>query len=159
MHCQDTVRIPLRARSGSIRAYTVVDATDAAWVSQWQWRMDTNGYAYRWDHGHIRVSLHRALLGLQGNTPHVDHINRDQLDNRRINLRETTHAGNMQNRKRHRHSRSQYRGVQWDVKGQSWRARVTINGRRFNLGSFKDEAVAGEVAKAARLTLMPFATD
>lgn len=38
MHDQDTVRIPLRARDGSIRAYALVDAADAEWLSQWTWR-------------------------------------------------------------------------------------------------------------------------
>ncbi len=33
MHVDDTARIPLRARDGSVRAYATVDATDVAWVA------------------------------------------------------------------------------------------------------------------------------
>lgn len=59
--------IPLSARDGSIRAYAIVDATDAHWINQWRWHLD-KGYARRneWRDGKcIAILLHRELLGLR----------------------------------------------------------------------------------------------
>jgi hypothetical protein len=164
MQDQDTVRIPLYARDDSIRAYTLVDAADAPLVASERWLFKADGYAYRYirvDGKQARLQMHRVLLGLpihrDGREP--DHINRNGLDNRRTNLRIVTRAGNMQNRSSYRGSTSQYRGVYWDSRKQRWRAQIVVNGKRMKLGSFTDEQEASEVAKAARLRLMPFAVD
>src|SRR5215218_9987366 len=105
MRCQDTtdpgtVRVPLYARDGAIRAYTLIDADDAGFLGAARWRFVSPGYAARWEK--IRgttavILLHRVILGAP-NGVEVDHINRDGLDNRRCNLRLILHAGNMQNR-------------------------------------------------------------
>lgn len=46
----------------------------------------------------LKLRLHRALMGCSGPSKHVDHINRDTLDNRKQNLRITTPAENLANR-------------------------------------------------------------
>src|SRR5690348_7035928 len=100
MQGDDTARIPLRARDGSIRAHVIVDASDAAWVNQWRWSL-SGGYAYRTATINGRketVWLHRALLGcIQRDGIEVDHIDRDRLNCRRHNLRRLNHSGNAQN--------------------------------------------------------------
>lgn len=35
--------------------------------------------------------------------------------------------------------RSNYRGVEWDVKMGKWRSRITILGKKISLGSFVDD--------------------
>src|SRR5688572_13204571 len=76
-----SVGIPLRAQDGSIRAWAIVDASDADFASQWLWCL-VEGYAARTvypDDGRYTVKLHRALLGLvPGDGLEGDHISRDK---------------------------------------------------------------------------------
>jgi len=159
---KSTVRIPLRAHDGTIRAYTIIDADDAAFASQWRWSL-SKGYAgrkYARDGKQYGVLLHRELLGLtQGDGLEGDHINRDPLDNRRCNLRIVTKRGNRQNRGSLQGSSSSYRGVSWDKYRKRWRACIWIDGKQKLLGRFMDESEAAMVAKEARAQLFPCATD
>jgi AP2 domain len=154
MHPESTaVRITL---AGRIPRYTLVDATDADWVSQWRWSFNGR-YAVRWAGG-TTVYLHRELLGLvPGNGLQADHINRDCLDNRRRNLRRATQSLNTQNLSAK--GRSHYRGVNWDSATGKWRADISIGGVRYRLGRFTDELEAAAAAQNARLLYMPYATD
>lgn len=156
------VRIPLRRRDGSIRAYTVVDAADAEWVNQWQWCLTDTGYAVRNVKSGGRrttVKLHRELLGLVwGDGLEGDHLNRDRLDNRRSNLRAVPKFGNRQNVTSSGAS-SSYRGVTWDRQNGKWLAQVKANGRNHYVGLFSDEIAAAEAARLARQRLLPYAVD
>lgn len=164
MCLEDTVRIPLRARDGSVRAYALVDAADAERVNQWRWSLTPQGYARRGISINgipFIILLHRELLGLplksDGRTG--DHINRDKLDNRRANLRILSQAENAQNRPSAKGATSQYRGVHWSKHHQKWVATVGLGGKQLRLGTFHDEEVAASVAREARGRLLPHATD
>lgn len=79
-----------------------------------------------------------AWLYTQGQWPigQVDHINRVKSDNRIANLREATNVLNGQNRSKNCDNTSGHTGVCW-VKGSSkWKAYITINQKRVNLGHF-----------------------
>lgn len=157
-----TASIALYARDGSLKAHTLVDAADAAWVNRWMWRLGSKGYATRseWRDGRSRtVRLHRVILrladsdGLEG-----DHINGDKLDNRRSNLRALSKDAHAQNQ-RARGRTSKYRGVSFDRERGKWTATIRPAGRRvIYLGRFDTEAEAAAVARAARERLMPFAS-
>lgn len=163
MQPDDTVRIPLRAHDGTVRAYTLVDAADAEWVNQWRWYLNGRGYATR----HIPIQgrsgslpLHRALLRLTyGDGRACDHINRDRLDNRRSNLRAASPRENGQNKPSVSGSSSRYRGVTWNKDRQKWQAEVKTLGKHHYLGLFLDEDEAGRVAQDARRRLLPFASN
>jgi hypothetical protein len=165
MCLQDTARIPLRAKDGSIRAYAIVDAADAEWASRWAWHLNNNGYAARheWDGTSATdrtVLLHRELLGLvYGDHRHGDHIDRDRLNCRRANLRSLPHAGSMQNKSSYRGARSAYRGVTWSKHARKWTAQVSVRGKHINLGYFDTEQQAAEAARAGRARLLPYAVD
>lgn len=160
----DGVKIPLRDRKGSARAFVVVDAADVDWVNQWKWSLSVDGYAKRCGRvdGRARtILLHRELLGL----PRVydgrkgDHIDRDHLNCRRANLRAVPGPANGQNRSNTRGSSSPHRGVSWDSESRKWKAQLQLNGKNINLGRFDDESRAAEVVRAGRLRLMPYAVD
>lgn len=163
----DVVHIPLW-KGGVIAATTVVDADVAPSLTNRRWHLFESAgqhqYAVQITYGGGRthfVFMHRELLGLPASRGKdgllVDHINGDGLDNRRANLREATHAQNMQNRKKHRHGRSRFRGVTWNGSRNVWRAQVTLDKRRHNLGSYRDEEQAARAVEAFRRQMMPFA--
>ena len=78
----------------------------------------------------------------------VDHRDGDGLDNRRCNLRLTTHAPNQQNRCVVR-SQSGFKGVSLSPlpngKPRPWRAYITVNGKQRHLRRFE---TAEESARA-----------
>jgi HNH endonuclease len=152
------VEIPLRRRDGSVRAYSQVDQVDAARVLEHRWRLIQSGYAQR--RAAPEISLHRFILGLtQGDGTVVDHINRNRLDNRRINLRIGTTSLNAQNRVFADHGASRHRGVTWHKQVQKWQAQAVVEGKVTYLGLFVDETEAASVAAEFRRQHMPFSPE
>jgi hypothetical protein len=155
-------RIPLRNRAGGVRAYALVDDNDYERVAAFRWCFDS-GYAGRraWIGGdrYERIKMHRFVLGLAaGELRHVDHINRNKLDNRRENLRLVA-GRHEQVQNRPSWGRSQHRGVSWHKGSGRWVARVKVDGVIHYLGYFHDEDEAGEAAREGRARLMPLAVD
>jgi hypothetical protein len=138
----------------------MVDADDLALIEPWRWWVNCNGYAIRQgrrDGQRWSIFMHRVILGLElGDSRSVDHINRDKLDNRRLNLRTATQAENRQNVGSLGGS-SRFRGVAWLRRERKWQAKAQLNGRTFWLGNFRDELAAAHAAEAFRASRMPFA--
>jgi hypothetical protein len=155
--------VSLRNRAGIVVGHALVDAEDLEWASRWTWCLNANGYAWRNSRGEPgeakHVYLHRALLGLRaGDRRQVDHINRDKLDDRRVNLRIATDATNRQNTPAIGGS-SQYRGVHFDRSRGRWTASAQLNRQGHHLGRFATEQEAAAVAAAWRAKHMPFSHD
>jgi len=96
------------------------------------------------------ISLHRLITGAtRGQT--VDHINGDSLDNRRSNLRIGTNAENIRNM-RARGGTSKYKGV-YLRPDKRWRAHITFNYKKMNLGNHitEESAAIAYNAKATEL--------
>lgn len=85
-----------------------------------------------------RFAAHRlAWLFVHGEWPAgvIDHINGDKQDNRISNLRDVSHASNMQNQRRpHSNNKLGVMGVH-ELRGR-FRACITVNGRPKKLGTF-----------------------
>jgi len=96
---------------------------------------------------------HRLIWAMETGTwpSEIDHINGVPGDNRWANLREVTHTQNHRNKKRPANNTSGVVGVYWHSSNSTWVARIELNEKRANLGSFAtfDEAVAAR--KAAEL--------
>lgn len=73
----------------------------------------------------------------------VDHINGDSSDNRIENLRLATSQQNcsarVKTRKKNGQKPSRYRGVKWDTERKKWKAYITYENKRIELGRFKTE--------------------
>jgi hypothetical protein len=87
--------------------------------------------------------LHQFVLGHAPRGMHIDHINRNKLDNRRENLRHVTHQVNMLNRKK------KAKGVSYDRTHRKYKAyydKITIGKpkKRINIGTFNTESEAVE---------------
>jgi hypothetical protein len=162
MHDAPYRLIPLPARDGTLRGHAKVSPEDYEHLTQWTWRMSTQGYALRGvtvngRFNHIR--MHRVILGLADDDPReADHRNLDRLDNRRGNLRAVTRGENLQNLTPRSNTSSAARGVAWDKESKRWMAYADIDHKRYFLGRFDDEAEAARVAREFRMERMPFAT-
>ncbi len=133
---------------------TVIDEADWPLVRNLTLYRSNNGYVYFsvWDGGRsLPQVLHRLLMAAPEGT-HVDHINGDQLDNRRNNLRVVTPQLNQVNRKHlNRNNTSGVRGVAHrpDLsRRKPWHAQITVGRRNHYLGMFatSKEAVAARQA-------------
>lgn len=141
-------QIPLRDRDGEAEAFALVDDHDFEFLALYNWHRMAGGYAARTTARPERrlVYMHRQIVGLQpGECDEVDHANRNKLDNRRANLRVTTHFGNAQNQGSRRNKTSRYRGVSRHGDGR-WTVRVCAHGKTRYLGLFDDEVGAARVA-------------
>jgi hypothetical protein len=94
----------------------------------------TDGYAKTNVDGKI-IGMHRFVLGDKQNYE-IDHINRNKLDNRKANLRHSTHQQNTFNATR-RKSKHGYRGVRQANGTDSYHSMICFNGKRIYLGSYK----------------------
>lgn len=105
----------------------------------------------------IRVKKHRKIWENEnGKIPEgfeIDHINRDDSDNRLENLRLATHSENNRNvapKKKRAKIHSKYKGVNWH--NNRWRATIThpeekekegsTRGKQVSLGTFHEEILA-----------------
>lgn len=107
-----------------------------------------------------RFHAHRiAWLYVYGEWPKgvIDHINGDRSDNRIANLRDVTHAANIQNqRKASRANRSSgLLGAHWSERRGKWHSCITANGVAHNLGYFVTAEEAHQAYLAAKRRLHP----
>lgn len=87
------------------------------------------------------ILMHR-LIKQAKKYQHIDHINRNGLDNRKSNLRFADYSQNGQNRKPDLGTFSRFKGVDWHMGNKAWQARICLLGRRIYLGCFKTEIQA-----------------
>jgi hypothetical protein len=123
--------------------HTKVDDGDYEWLSQWSWYAvtDTPDHIYACNHTMRSnpVRMHRLIMGVvdAGYDVKVDHLNHDTLDNQRHNLKLTTHAGNLQNRRgANSNSTTGVRGVSYSRQQRKYHAYVRSDYVRYHLGSF-----------------------
>ncbi len=96
--------------------------------------INEEGYAYN-ENGLI----HRQILGFKKNDGNItDHINRDKLDNRKVNLRNCTAKENTLNSMSD--YRKKYKGASMD--GDMFKSSITINGKNIFLGRWVEEKQA-----------------
>jgi hypothetical protein len=119
----------------------LVDDEDYEYLCKSNWYVVVRGPTSRGKTIYARcrkVWMHRfileCMLGRSLNKDeHVDHINRDGLDNRRINLRLATPSDNRTNRD-YPVGVSGYRGVY--RQGHKWAVILSINGKDTRFGAF-----------------------
>lgn len=121
-------------------------------------RQTTNGIQYYVKYAHSKGSIHRVIMKRMlkemgrelRKGVHVDHKNRNPLDNRRENLRESNANQNNCNKGKikminGKKTSSNYIGVTYDKKAGKWRSRLKHEGIEENLGyhdTEKDAAMA-----------------
>ena len=145
-------KLPLYNRARR-ELYTLVDDDDFERFQQYRWRPNSKGYVIRSftvEGKEIVVSLHREILKPPAGLV-VDHVNRDKLDNRRINLRVLTVAENAMNRGLFKNNTTQAKGVA--VLHGQFHARIEKDGRDLHLGDFDDLRTAALTYDCAAMIL------
>jgi hypothetical protein len=128
---------------------TIVDDEDYKKYSKYNWWENCNGYAWRQVQKNNKNTRKRQSIFLHrqiNNTPYkmdTDHINRDKLDNRKVNLRSVSRSQNMLNLSPTKANRSGAVGVCKHKKSGKWRSYITINNKQKSLGYFEllDDAI------------------
>lgn len=96
-----------------------------------------------------KISMHRLVMNQIGINLHldIDHINRNNLDNRKSNLRLIEHRLNIVNcEKSVQGSTSKFKGVSWHTKANKFQVHVMVNGKRLYGGLFTNEIEAAKKA-------------
>jgi len=99
--------IDLRNKSCSVVGITKVPLDMLDELLAYRWCVDSSGYAIARIDGRLQ-RLHKLVLDSDG---HIDHINRDKLDNRRKNLRVCTPEQNARNKTKLPNKTSRFYGV------------------------------------------------
>ena len=124
--------------------WAIVDAADFERLNKYRWYASPSGGGKMYARRNTRtgtVLMHREIMRPPKGM-HVDHKDRNGLNNRPDNLRNCTPAQNEYN-KAPRGKKSRFKGVYPD--GDKWFAVIKHKGRTYYLGTFDDEI---EAAKA-----------
>lgn len=98
----------------------------------------------------VSYQAHRLIwLYMYGAFPkhHIDHINHNRSDNRLVNIREVTSAGNNKNLGLRKDNSSGVTGVRWRKQRNKWVAHIVVSKKQISLGHFdnKNEAICARL--------------
>lgn len=121
----------------------IVDWVDLPRILQWTWSANPTGRFWRAMTRNKPVTaknllMHRLLLNAPDDMQ-VDHINSNELDNRRINIRLATSAENQYNNCKRKGTSSRYKGVSWNKEQQRWIAYIRFKNVQYFLGYYENE--------------------
>ena len=130
----DIAYIILRNDKHEETGKAIVDTEDLERVIQYKWRLGTWNYAENKEVG----LMQRFILNEYNPQNIPDHINRNTLDNRKENLRIADKSLNAVNTGIRTSNTSGVTGVSWNKNANSWRAYISYQGKRIELGHRKD---------------------
>lgn len=84
------------------------------------------------------IKLHRYIMNMNNSNLVVDHINRNPLDNRKLNLRICSYKENSFNKSIRVDNTSGIPGVSFHKTNKKWRAKIKYNNLTIHLGYFED---------------------
>lgn len=140
--------------------FAQVDDEDYEHLINFKWNLN-NGYAYRFEKVNgvkKQIMMHRNIMGFTNPIDFVDHIDRNKLNNQRLNLRKCDYSGNACNRTPQGASR--YLGVSMnrrtrngELVNMGWCAKIKKNGKQKHLGVFKTEEDAALAYNEAAMAI------
>lgn len=116
--------------------YMIVDKK-YSYLDKYKCSLSKRGYPVAFIDGKI-TNLHKIIVGTPPEGLVIDHINRDKLDNRIINLRFVSQKINMSNTGMFSTNTSGYKGVTWDKRSSRWVAQAFFGGKLRTGGRFKN---------------------
>jgi hypothetical protein len=134
----------------------IIDAKDAKLVKHRNWFASVNGrnrYALSKLPTECKpISIHRFLMKPEEGYV-IDHINGDGLDNRRENLRLANSAQNAWNSRIAKNNTSGFKGVTFNKREGRWRAKISHDGKRINIGTYDTAELASAAYEGAARAL------
>lgn len=139
----------------------IVDSEEYESLNSRTWYVRTgkhNNYAYAHVVKDKKISMHAEILG--GNRfkdgIHIDHINRNSLDNRKSNLRLVPNYINNFNSRIPDSNTSGVKGVSWYKRVKTWQVYITYKSKRIPLGNYKEFEKAVAVRRDAEIKYFGF---
>jgi hypothetical protein len=129
------------------------DLDDFEIIKNSTWFESDQGYVLTRDKTGRFIRLHRYVMGLgENDSPIIDHINRNKMDNRKCNLRITNKQLNGINRGCNINNRIGHKGIQ-QCKNGKFVARIVRNGKDIYIGCFKElkDAITAREEKEVEL--------
>jgi len=137
---KDGYEIYLYNKKNEVIGKTIISECDYEFAKKYKWYLTPIGYAATKD-----SYLHRLILGDIPDGYGTDHIDRDQLNNRRENLRLATKSQNGANQGLHKRNTTGFKGISYRKEIDKWYARINVKWKKKFLGYFQDPV---EAAKA-----------
>jgi hypothetical protein len=117
-----------------------IDADDWENLKQYKWFRVTKGYVATMLKKERKIKLLHHFLLPKKEGYLIDHINRNSLDNRRINLRYISPSENIINQGRFVDKKDC--GLSYNKAYKHWEARISYRKERVHLGYFKSKKLA-----------------
>lgn len=146
---KDICEIGISDKQRNIKMIALIDIEDYDKIKHRRWNVDKDNYVVS-SHPLPRIKLHNLIL------PHIngvliDHIDRNPLNNQKLNLRFCNHSENLANSKLNKNNSSGHKGVYHT--NNKWAAYIQFNNKRYHLGYFDtiEEAVVIRNNKAIQI--------
>lgn len=132
----------------NIDDFGIIDKEDFDKIKKYRWYgggfnkryLQTSAY----ENPRRKIQIHRIIMEVENDkSVEIDHINRNPLDNRKINLRKCTHSQNSRNTNILKNNKSGFIGVFFDNTHKKWVAKIEYNAKQISLGHYnkKEDAV------------------
>lgn len=121
------------------------DLDDYEKIYPYSWSYNSRGGIYAHNNIDLKhIKMPNLILGSSNKIRLIDHINKNNRDNRKENLRFATKSQNGMNSKLSKNNKTGVIGIFWDRNKMGYSAYITINGKRIYLIWTKDkiEAIA-----------------
>jgi len=130
---EDHAEIILYNRKNEEMTRALIDSEDIEKIKNYKWRL-SHGYVSNRIAG---ISLQNLIMNFIPNKKEIiDHINRNRLDCRKLNLRITTYFVNGFNKGKQSNNTSGYPGIIWNKQYNKWMAAIKINKKSKFLGNY-----------------------
>ncbi len=121
-------------------------------IDDYAGHLDTIGYIIIKIDGKKYKAHRLAFLYMTGKIPaEVDHKNGITNNNSWSNLRQASRSENCRNARRYSNNKSGHKGVYWHARSQRWVAKITVNKKVIQLGTFVEKSEAVRIRKQATL--------
>ena len=133
----------MRELSMSKGFVALADENDYELLSMYHWWPDrrSNTIYARAHIGGKKVYMHLLLMGSNRGF-HVDHRDRNGLNNQRYNLRISTVSQNLANQKIRTGGTSRFKGVCWSKRLSKWHVTTKVRNKSVGIGYFTSETEA-----------------
>lgn len=125
--------IPINGRKGIV-GHAQIDDEDVELVSKYKWHL-SRGYAVSTSK---KIRMHRLVMNQINHSyeSEIDHINRNRLDNTKVNLRIVSRLINCHNSGATRNSKTGVKGI--SIRGRFYYAQFTFKRKKYYAGRFLD---------------------